>query len=243
MGMVSLVYKYEGIESYITRESLSTTSTSGRGISHIFATLDAEMLYVGGCIDPIVSATSINTDHHIVAADFDFNLQHRTQEREANSEYKYKWNTVANILVTPSGRLADAKNPPDINFKLDTPRTECFRTHRDLFDRIQNLTCEGSELDTQYAEPFWQDMHQLQSDLRAASSQLLHSQQNDGILVARKKEYKEKLESSILQIFEGLQTLMTLLKLKKADNPNGRVTANIIGSKDGRMALKRIEPT
>jgi hypothetical protein len=237
--MTSLVYKYEGIYSYITRESLSVTSTSGRGISHIFATPDAEMLYVGGCIDPIVSATSINTDHHIVVADFDFNLKHRTQEREAKSDYNYQWGTVANILVAPSGNLADAKCPPTINLKLDTPRTELFRINRDLFDRIQNLTEEGSELNTKYAEPFWQDIQQLQFDLKAASSQLHLSQQNDGILVPRKDEYKMQLDSSVLHIMEGLQTLMTLLKLKKADNPNGRVAANINRVKRWKDDIKK----
>jgi hypothetical protein len=75
--MISLVRKYNGLISYITRESLSS-SIGGRGISHILGTEKIEEIYMGGCVDPIVSACSINTDHHIVAADFDFFFKART---------------------------------------------------------------------------------------------------------------------------------------------------------------------
>ena len=68
-NFTSLVFEYEGLESHITRESLSD-STGGRGLSHILASSKVEDLYGGGCVDKPVSSCSIHSYHHIVAADF-----------------------------------------------------------------------------------------------------------------------------------------------------------------------------
>ena len=67
--MTSVVHAYDAHKSYITRENPSS-SNGGRSISHIMTSSVADDLYVGGCVDSIVSSTSIVSDHHIVAADF-----------------------------------------------------------------------------------------------------------------------------------------------------------------------------
>ena len=78
---------------------------------------------MGGCIDPIVSASNITSDHYIVAADFDFNIQHLAERSINESEYKFLWGAVANIEVDAGEVLNDEDNPPVINFKADLPQT------------------------------------------------------------------------------------------------------------------------
>ena len=69
-SMCSAVYEYESDEQvpYITRNELYK-SNSGRGISHIMVTSKVEGMYVGGCVDNILSCSSIVSDHLLVAAD------------------------------------------------------------------------------------------------------------------------------------------------------------------------------
>jgi hypothetical protein len=122
-GIDSMVHKHDEQISYISRENQSSSSTGGRGISHILAKPDAEIYYMGGCIDPIVSASNITSDHYIVAADFDFNIQHLAERSINESEYKFLWGAVANIEVDAGEVLNDEDNPPVINFKADLPQT------------------------------------------------------------------------------------------------------------------------
>jgi hypothetical protein len=58
-------------------------------------------------------------------------------------------------------------------------------------------------------------MSQLKRDLQIASEKIQKDQQEEGVLLLRKKEYKEKLETSITHLMEGLQHIMTSVKLKK----------------------------
>ena len=58
-------------------------------------------------------------------------------------------------------------------------------------------------------------MSQLKRDLQIASEKIQKDQQEEGVLILRKKEYKEKLETSITHLMEGLQHIMTSVKLKK----------------------------
>ena len=137
--MTSMVRKYNALISYITRESLSS-SIGGRGISHIMGTEHIEEIYMGGCIDPIVSACSINTDHHIVAADFDFSFKSRIPSVSIKEE-KYHWNRISKILVDMEKPISlDQQEVPEIIFRESTARTSQYLQNQDLFEDLQKLT-------------------------------------------------------------------------------------------------------
>ena len=94
-----------------------------------------EEMYVEGCVDPILSATSCGTTyHHIVAADFDigannFNLYERTPIT------RYKWGTISKIIMS-YGDIDEETGEPKLCLKTDTPHTDEWRSNCELYTKI-----------------------------------------------------------------------------------------------------------
>ena len=87
---------------------------------------------MGGCIDPIVSASNINSDQYIEAADFDLNIQHQAERSTNEPEYKFLLRAVANIEVDAAEVLDDEDRPPAINFKNNLPQTMQLHRNKEL---------------------------------------------------------------------------------------------------------------
>jgi hypothetical protein len=182
--MISMVRNYNALISYITRESLSS-SIGGRGISHIMGTESIEEIYMGGCVDPIVSACSINTDHHIVAADFNFSFKSRIPSASVKEE-RYHWNRISKILVDMENPISsNQQEAPSITFRESTARTSQYLQNQDLFEDLQAITGEGSELENLIAIPFLEEMIQIRTVLVHESKKLSKEEQEGGILIAR----------------------------------------------------------
>ena len=95
--MTSVIREHEGQKSYITRESLCESRT-GRGISHILVDPRIDDMYMGGCVDKILASGAFSTDHHIVAANFAFDMEDiHLQDREPTE--RFTWGRLANILM------------------------------------------------------------------------------------------------------------------------------------------------
>jgi hypothetical protein len=132
--MTSAVHAYDAHKSYITRENPSS-SNGGRGISHIMTSSAAEDLYVGGCIDPIVSSTSIVSDHHIVAADFILDIP-RPPPHTSKPVVRHKWGKLAKILVELIYEQGDESTQPSIILKENTPHTDEWKANVTMYDDI-----------------------------------------------------------------------------------------------------------
>jgi hypothetical protein len=110
-SMCSAVFEYESDHQnpYITRNEF-TNSNSGRGITHIMVSSKIEDMYVGGCVDAILSSSSILSDHHLVAADFIFDIP--TPPRHISQPTKrVRWGRISNILVEMTHEDKDKNNP------------------------------------------------------------------------------------------------------------------------------------
>lgn len=225
-AMISVVFEFEGLVSYITRESLSK-SIGGRGISHILVSKLLVDMYVGGCVDPIVSASFINTDHHIVAADFDFSFQARTHT-SSKPEDKFHWNRISKIQVDMDKPIPqDPNTSPSITLKEATSWTKEFMQNKDLYDNIQELTMEGSALDVEIASPFLHKMETIQRMLQWDSQKLSLEEQQQGVLIPRRSDIKEMCNLAVENYMRGLKMLLRSIKLKKTIDPIGKVQKHI----------------
>ena len=142
-----------------------------------------EEIYMGGCIDPIVSACSINTDHHIAAADFDLSFKSRIPSVSIKEE-KYHWNRISKILVDMEKPISlDQQEAPEITFRESTARTSQYLQNQDLFEDLQKLTGKGSEMETLIAIPFLEEMNHIRTTLVDESKKLTREEQEKGILI------------------------------------------------------------
>ena len=92
-----MIREHEGHASHFARESLGD-SRSGRGISHILVDSRIEDMYMGGCVDNLLVSGAFFTDHHIVAADFAYDMKDiYLQDREPTE--RSKWGRLVNILL------------------------------------------------------------------------------------------------------------------------------------------------
>ena len=177
--MISAVREHEGHTSYITRESLST-SRSGRGISHILVDSRIDDMYVGGCVDKIVASGALSTDHHIIAADFAFNMEDIQLQNGLPIE-PFKWGRIANILmelIPPS----EPSNTPTLKPKQDTPHTAEWEQNMQLFADLQHIFENDPDICTA-AESFHCQMLTIQQNLITASAHLTQEDQDNGILI------------------------------------------------------------
>ena len=53
---------------------------------------------MGDCIDKLVASGAFPTDHHIIAADFAFNID-PFNINEGSKTTRYKWGRISNILL------------------------------------------------------------------------------------------------------------------------------------------------
>ena len=60
----------------------------------------AEVIYISGCVDAIVSSTTIVSDHHIVVADFILDIP-RPPQHKSKPVTRYKWGKISKIKIEP----------------------------------------------------------------------------------------------------------------------------------------------
>jgi hypothetical protein len=184
-------------------------------------------IYMGGCVDPIVSACSINTDHHIVAADFDFSFKSRIPSTSIKEE-KYHWNRISKILVDMERPISsDQQEAPEITFRESTARTSQYLQNQDLFEDLRAITREDSELESLIAVPFLEEMILIRGMLVAESKKLTREEQEKGNLIARRKEVKTRCNNEMIKYWDGLKTAMCQIKLRKMVDPVGQIQKNI----------------
>ena len=221
--MISVIREYENHDSYITRESLGE-SKSSRGISHILVDPRIDDMYVGGCVDKIVTSGAFPTDHHIIAADFALNIEDLHLQHGDPIE-RFKWGRLANILMeliptTKSGI------PPTLQPKHDTPHTAEWEQNMQLFQDLHHLLESDPDL-CAAAESFHCQMQTLQQTLITASSQLTPDEQTNGVLIQRDPQYKSSLEDAWNAFMSSLEKAATKLGLRSEDDPIDRLKENI----------------
>ena len=172
-------------------------------------------MYLGGCIDPIVSACFISTDHHIVAADFNFSFQTRAQCKARKAE-RIHWNKISTILVDMDKPIpADPFISPRITFRDSTSWTKEFIQNKDLYEDIQSITKEGSVIDDTFAIPFLREMEDIRESLKCDSTGISRDDQDRGVLILRRADIKERCNVGLIRAMDGLKEIMHQLKLKK----------------------------
>ena len=221
--MTSVIREYEGQERYITRESLSASKT-GRGISHILVDPYIEDMYVGGCVDKMVASGAFPTDHHIVAADFPFDIENICLQETEPIE-RFKWGRIANILMTlvPS---PDPNNAPSLQPKLDTPRTAEWDENYQLFQALQHELENDPELSAA-ADHFHSKMLTLQKTLIKATAALPPVEHENGILIERLPSYKSSLEDAWNIFLTSMKKVATKLGLRSEQDPITQLKDNI----------------
>ena len=221
--MISVIREYENHDSYITRESLGE-SKSGRGISHILVDPSIDDMYVGGCVDKIVASGAFSTDHHIIAADFAFNMEDIHLQNGDPIE-RFKWGRMANILMEliPTTK---PDIPPALQPKHDTPHTAEWEQNLQLYQDLHHLLENDIEL-CAAAESFHCQMLSLQQTPISASAQLTPDEQGNCALIKRDPHYKSSLEDAWDAFMTSLKKAATKLGLRSEDDPIERLKENI----------------
>ena len=227
--MISLVYELDGTLSYITREPLSR-STGGRGISHIMGTPAMEALYLGGCVDKCLAATMIHSDHHLVAADFALQIQDLDVVMDRPPIVKYKWGTISNIKMD-CVKNEENGGTPVLTPRVNTPHTDQWKENMHLFDELQEKMEKDPKMEAR-AHTFYRQMEDLQLDLKKASMQLTPQEQQDGVLIDRLPQYKDRLQVAWTSLDESFKMGAETLGLKKMEDPLKIVQDNIRSLKD-----------
>ena len=220
--MISIVCDYEGQEKYITRESLGD-SKGGRGISHIMVDTRMEEMYVGGCVDKIIASTAFPTDHHIVAADFAFDIDNILLQERIPVE-KFKWGEISNILMEII--CSEDETDPTIRPKQDTPHTAEWERKMDLFNDLEDELDKKPEVQAA-AECFFNKMNNLKLKMIEASTKLTMAEQHKGKLIDRLPIYKTTLEDEWEIFMPSLKKAATNLGLRTEREPTGKLKNNI----------------
>lgn len=205
---------------------------------HTFASPKVEDLYIGGCIDKLISSCSIVSDHHIVAADFILDIP-SVPAPHGQTVAKFKWEKISNILVDPVYEREDESIPTTIAPRWNTPHTDNWKENWQLFQDIQKLAGEGSESDISFADKFTLDMELLQDELIQASRQISKEDQKNGHLIPRKAYYKEKLDAAFRLFRSGLEDIATKLKLKGTHSPLEKM-AHFLASNESSEPWRRL---
>jgi hypothetical protein len=121
----------------------------------------------------------------------------------------------------------DESTHPSIILRTKTPHTDDWKANVKMYDDIQEISKEGSELDRQVADVFLRDMELLQSELIEESKKITTDEQKKGILIERKLEYKNRLEKGYSLFKKGLEEIATLVKIKTEEDPLERMSKKI----------------
>ena len=235
-SMCSAVYEYESDEQspYITRNELSK-SNSGRGITHIMVTSKVEEMYVGGCVDNILSCSSIMSDHHLVAADLIIDIP-TPPKHSPNPTKRIRWGKISSIKVEPIYEDDESSLPSSIVPLRNTPHTDEWKAKVAIFQEIQRIAGEGSQLDQDVAETFLNEMTALQEDLRQKSKLLTKADQLNGKLIARHPGYKNRLEKAYRMFKRGTIEMAKTLKFVSEEDPLDKMDKKIKDKKDFKDA-------
>jgi hypothetical protein len=238
--MSSVVFEKEGQQTYITREPLSGAK-GGRGISHIMVDRNMEDLYVGGCVDPILSSSSCGTaDHHIVAADFDLGAIAFTLY-ETNPTTRYKWGAISKILMT-YGEVEGETGEPQLCLKKDTKHTDEWRSNCELYKKVHE-EMNNNPKTVAAGHTFCRKMDDLRSTLREASGQLSRKEQEEGQLIVRRPEYKKALEDAWAIFKASMEETAINCDLKTEEDPIARLQKHVKSMKDPRDRCGQMRAT
>jgi hypothetical protein len=231
-SMCSAVFEYESDEKvpYITRNELSN-SNSGRGITHIMVTSKVEEMYVGGCVDSIISSTSILSDHHLVAADLLIDIP--TQPKHTSQPTRrIKWGKISSIKVEAIYEDDEDSIPTSIIPLRNTPHTDEWREKVNIFQEIQKIAGEGSTLDQEVAEKFLKEMIDLQEEIFKETKLLTKADQKNGQLIERLPSYQNRLEKAYNLFKNGTLEIAKTLKFVSEEDPLDKMDKKIKDKKN-----------
>ena len=231
-SMCSAVFEYESDNQnpYITRNEFNN-SNSCRGISHIMVTSKVEDMYIGGCVDAILSCSSIVSDHHLVAADFVFDIP-TPPKHISQPTNRIKWGKISNIKVETAYEDDDKQIPTSTILKRNTPHTDEWKENVNIFDEIQKMVGEGSKLDEEVASEFLKEMEDLQQEIFEKSKQISKKDQQNGKIIQRDPRYKQQLENSYRNFKAGILEMAKNLRLISKEDPLDKMDKKIKDKKD-----------
>jgi hypothetical protein len=188
-------------------------------------------MYVGGCVDAILSCSSILSDHHLVAADFKFDIP-TPPKHISQPTTRIRWGKISKIEVETVYEDDDKQIPTSTILKVNTPHTDEWKENANLFDEIQKMAGEGSKLDEEVASKFLKDMENLQEEIYIKTKMISRKDQQNGTLIERDPRYKAKLEKTYRSFKKGLMEVAKNLKLISKEDPLDKMDKKIKDKKD-----------
>jgi hypothetical protein len=194
-------------------------------------TSKVEDMYIGGCVDAILSCSSIVSDHHLVAADFVFDIP-SPPKHISQPTNRIKWGKISNIKVETVYEDDDKQIPASTILTVNTPHTDEWKENVSIFDEIQKLAGEGSKLDEEIASQFLKEMENLQEEIFKKTKLISKKDQQNGKIIQRDPRYKEQLEKSYRKFKSGTLEMAKNLRLISKEDPLDKMDKKIKDKKD-----------
>ena len=143
---------------------------------------------------------------------------------------------ISSIKVEPIYEENENSLPSSIVPLRNTPHTDEWKEKLSIFQEIQKIAGEESQLDRDVAEMFLNEMMALQEDLFQKSKLLTKEDQMNGKLIARHHSYKNRLEKAYKMFKRGTIEMAKTLKFVSEEDPLDKMDKKIKDKNDFKDA-------